>query len=194
MDEALEYRVIATRSPERQPRTISDIKVFDSLPKPFKRGPFRTKSSASLLVNFAPELGEVILMRFLEYDQEEVDLIGRPMITIREYEVNDIPDGNTPQGFVYGGTEFHRIREEVIMCTAGKLLWTFEDAYGEKLETTLAPGDAVWIPPFILHTYLSLQDGSCLKVLCNTFLYPDDPETSDTYSEELFRELQANCA
>lgn len=185
---------IATSRPNRSIQTVDRIELFSSLQHPFKRGPFITKSKGSLIVNFAPRRGEAILRRFLDYDPEEVARIPLPMITIREYEVLNLPRGNSKENTILGGTEFHRIREEVVICTGGKVQWTCEDVYGGKIETVLCAGDAVWMPPFILHTYMSLKDGSSLRVLCNTFFYPNNPETSDTYSEEMFRELQAKYA
>ena len=189
-------RGFVVRKPARRLPTIKDVRVFDALPSPFRRGPFKTKSNAELTVNFAPTMGIEILQRFANFDPIEVREICAllPMITLREYEVTGIPCGRVNGQLVLGGTEFHRIREEIVMCTAGKVFWVSEDAFGEKLETMLTPSMAIWMPPFILHSYISEEDGSGLKVLCNTFLYPDIPETSDTYSEEAFRELQANCA
>lgn len=169
---------------------IDRVRTFDSLASPFKPGPFPTKSQGLLFVNFAPDLGLEILQRFLAYDREETTRISHPMITIQEYEVMGLPRGDLKNKAILGGTEFHRIREEIVMCTAGQVKWDFEDVYGFKKEVVLAKGRAVWIPPFILHTYQALKKDTNLKVLCNTALYPDDPTTSDTYDTATFRKLQ----
>jgi hypothetical protein len=187
---------MAATVPYRKIRRIEDVKVFPFLPPPFRPGPFKTKSGGELVVDYAfpPEIGIAVLGRFANYDPVEAARIPRAMISDRQYGVIKLPKGNKADKTIFGGTEFHRIREEIVMCVGGKVLWTCEDAFGEKREDILLPGIAVWMPPFVLHTYQSLARGSRLRVRCNTLLYPDDPGTSDTYSEEIFRKLQANCA
>lgn len=189
-------RETAASRPEREIRRITDVKVFPFLPSLFRPGPFKTKSGGQLVVDYAlpPEIGLAALRRFADYDPVEAARIPEAMVSDRQYGVIKLPKGNKVGKTILGGTEFHRIREEIVMCVSGKILWECEDAFGEKREDILLPGTAVWMPPFVMHTYQSLKRGSWLRVRCNTLLYPDDPNTSDTYSEDIFRELQANCA
>jgi len=189
-------RLTAASIPARRPRTILDVKTFQFLPKPFRPGPFPTKSKGQLIVDYAlpAKIGLAVLRRFADYDTNEVLRIPKPIISDRQYNVVGLPNGDNLGNIILGGTEFHRVREEIVMCTGGLVFWACEDVYGEKYEQVLEPGTAVWMPPFILHTYVSLKDDSSLRVRCNTLFYPDDPSTADTYSEEIFRELQANCA
>jgi len=160
----------------------SDVRVFQAVPKPFRRGPFQTKSGGKLFVDFVLP-GPDVISRFGSWQKSELDQIPREMRGLRGYRVVDLPVGSV------GGTEFHRIREEIVIGLAGALEWTCEDFEGGQIIIQLIPGVAVWMPPFILHTYKALEEGSGIQVLCNTLLYPDDPATSDTYSREAFLNL-----
>ena len=50
------------------------------------------------------------------------------------------------------------------------------------------------MPPYILHSYMVLEEGSGLLVLANTLFNPEVKETHDTYSMQAFRELQLSYA
>lgn len=149
------------------------------------RGPWRTKSQADLTVVFAMDFADV-MHRFFAYQEVETKRMPPDFDVrgLRMYMVRGIPAGTI------GGTEFHRIREEMVFCLDGAVRWVCEDLSGGKREFLLKPHQGVWMPPYILHTYSAKEDGSGLLVLCNTLFDPDDPQTHDTYAEAEFRALQ----
>lgn len=159
--------------------TIEDVKEING------RGPWSTKSDGQLTVLFTLPFNQ-LAGRFLHYDVSELGKIP-PEFDIRGlriYSVQNVPAGNI------GGTEFHRIREEIVFCLEGRMIWTCEDLRGETRSFRLKPGMGVWAPPYILHTYEAMEEGSIFLVLCNTLFDPADPRTHDSYSAEEFRQLQ----
>lgn len=158
--------------------TVDDVQIFET------RGPWDTKSGGKLNVLFAMPLA-TLKDRYFQYENTELDLIPGDIRGLRAYTVRDLPNGRI------GGTEWHRIREEIVFALEGSVRWMCEDLLGGQREFILDTGVGVWMPPFILHTYEVKKDKSGLFVIANTLFVPDDPRTHDTYSVETFRELQA---
>lgn len=120
----------------------------------------------------------------MRHNREELNKIPEDIRGLRSYSVRGLPKDKI------GGTEFHRIREELVFGLEGRVLWKCEDIYGGRREFELSSQKGVWVPPFVLHTYHTLEENSGLLVLANTLFNPDDPRTHDTYSREEFRKLQ----
>lgn len=147
------------------------------------RSPWKTKSDGKLHARFA--LPFTVVHRYLTYDEEELARVPLDIRGLRCYTVRDLPkDG-------IGGTEFHRIRDEIVVGLDGSVEWECEDVYGARRTYTITPSNGVRIPPFILHTYRVLEEGSGLLVFANTLFDPEDPRTHDTFSRDEFRALQA---
>jgi hypothetical protein len=72
----------------------------------------------------------------------------------------------------------------------GRLRWVFEDLYGATRVFEPARASILRIPPFILHTMESEEDGSAIVVIANTLFDADDARTQDSHSAVQFRELQ----
>ena len=161
----------------RNPSRVDKIQVLDA------RGPWQTKSGGKLMVAFTLPF-DVVQQRYFAYDQEELKKVPEDIRGLRIYTVRDLPQGPI------GGTEFHRIREEIIYGLEGKIKMECEDLFGGKKKFILTPEKGIWMPPFILHTYKMMEEKSGLLVIANTLFNPDDPRTHDTYSLEVFRQLQ----
>jgi hypothetical protein len=142
-------------------------------------GPWTTKSNAQLTVQMKMPVGD-----YLSYDKDELARIPEDIRGIRIYSVLGMPEGSV------GGKEFHRVRQEIIMVRAGTLKCVCEDLLGNKRVCLLGPGNGVQLTPFILHTLISVENGTDLLVLANTLFNPDDPRTHDTYSAEEFERLK----
>ncbi len=162
---------------ERQYPTVEQVHLIEA------RGPWLTKSGGDLMVSLALPL-EQISMGFLNYDLEELSRIPEDIRGLRIYTVRGLSTGRI------GGTEFHRIRQEYIQVLEGATSWEFEDLYGEKSTCILQGARSVYIPPFILHTYQVLEEGSGITVLANTLFNPENPATQDTYSKDIFSSYQ----
>ncbi|QQG46263.1 MAG: WxcM-like domain-containing protein [Candidatus Niyogibacteria bacterium] len=160
-------------------RKVRDVMSFSP------RGPWDTKSGGKLTVLLALPYNKVI-QQFFRYDASELAHVPSDIRGFRSYTVMNLPCGRI------GGTEFHHIREEIVFCLNGQILWKCEDVHGSIREDTLNIGDGLWMPPYILHTYEVLQPDSGLIVLANTLFTPDDPQTHDTYSIEEFKKLQSS--
>jgi len=152
--------------------SVADVQVFEA------RGPWDTKSGGELKVLFALPL-TTLLDCYLKYKPSDLepDIRG-----LRVYTV-----GNLPKGRI-GGTEWHRLRQEIVFGMSGAVRWTCEDLSGDKREFLIDCQRGIWMPPSILHTYEVIEEGSSLLVVANTLFVPGDPETHDTYSAEMFRE------
>lgn len=157
--------------------TVADISVLNS------RGPWNTKSGGRLNVLFSTPLGE-IQDRFFSYEKDELDSLPVDIRGLRIYTVSELPNGKI------GGTEWHKIRREIVFCIRGSVQWLCEDVFGNKKVFILDAGKGIFMPPFILHIYAVTEEGSELLVVANTLFVPNDPRTHDTYSTELFSELQ----
>jgi len=162
----------------KNPVRINDVGNF------LVKGPWPTKSGGLLNVLFALPVLE-IRNRFFQYDEKELDRIPVDIRGLRVYTVRGLPKGGI------GGGEFHRVRSEIIICLAGRVIFGLEDLFGGKLIFPLnATTNVMYIPPFILHTYCTAEENSSLLVIANTLFEPDIPQTHDTYSEEEFRRIQ----
>ena len=65
-----------------------------------------------------------------------------------------------------------------------------EDVYGGSRKIILDQRTrALLIPPFVMHTYTALEEAELIGV-SNTLYDHDDPETHDTYSQEVFDRLR----
>ena len=161
--------------------SVEDIKVIDT------RGPWVTKSGGSLDVLFALPQEEV--NRFLDYGHPGFDRVDREtganIRGLRVYNVSEVPKDSI------GGLEWHDIRTELVSAIGGSALWQCADLDGNETEFVLDGKKSVLMPPGILHTYVALEDDTHLQVVCNTLFNPEDPRTHDTYSKELFTNMQA---
>ncbi|MDP3771694.1 MAG: hypothetical protein Q8R16_05320 [bacterium] len=162
--------------PQRVP-TVADIETFSV------RGPWPTKSGGALDVLCAFPIGEV--QQYFTYDDAELARVPSDLRGLRLYHVRDLPEGRV------GGTEFHRVRVEIVIGLTGAERWECEDLHGDIRHFELTPETGARVPPFLLHTYRVRAPGSGHLVITNTLFDPDDPRTHDTYSLATFRELQA---
>ncbi len=170
-----------------RPPSVEQVLELDSIVNPETGKPWLTKSGAELKVLAA--LPYLWMQRFTTYDPNELrsmpekfDIRG-----FRVYEVDRIPKGKI------GGTEFHRIRQEIIFCTEGTVDWECEDIYGKTRTFRLGKDKSIYMPPFIKHSYRTPEDGpesSGLSIICNTLFDPKDKRTHDSFSQEVFEELQ----
>jgi dTDP-4-dehydrorhamnose 3,5-epimerase-like enzyme len=158
--------------------TIRDVREIKG------RGPWGTKSGGKLDVLLSLPLSD-LRSRYFSYRSEELEKVPADIRGLRVYMVHDLPLGRI------GGTEYHRVREEAVLALNGSVRWTCEDLSGGKSVVTLQLGAGIWMPPFMLHTYEVLEEGSALLVVANTLFIPEDPRTHDTYSIEEFRVLQS---
>lgn len=159
------------------------VPIVEDIQRIETRGPWDTKSGGRLDVIFAMSLATV-QEKYLRYEDAEIKRVPKDIRGLRVYTVRDLPKGKI------GGTEFQRIREEMIFVLEGSVLWTCEDLFGDQKNFVLNNCVGVWMPPFILHTYEALEEKSGLLVIANTLYDPDDSGTYDTYTTEEFRELQ----
>lgn len=162
--------------PDEKPRTVRSIATFQA------GRTWPTKSGGELTVPLI--LSKEHVGRYFTYDSNELGRINGFMEGFRIYTVRKLPKDRI------GGTEFHRIREEIVIGIDGEVEFTCEDVFGGREVFSVSTGRSLWIPPFTLHTYLVKEDNSGLFVLANTLFDPDNPETHDTYSEEEFREMK----
>jgi hypothetical protein len=145
------------------------------------RGPWKTKSDALLRMLFAFSQDELPLL--FRYDDEEVKRLPRDIRGLRSYHVKGLGCGTE------GAKEFHRIRTELILALSGEFDVVCRDTHGNEKVFRLKESGVI-IPPYIWHKYVTLQDGELL-VVANTTFDPEDPETHDSYPEDLFRELDS---
>ena len=158
--------------------TVADIQV--SAP----RGPWTTKSNGTLSV--ISVLPHEAVAGFLTYDPDELAVFpsGFDIRGLRHYLVEGLAQG------VVGGTEYHRIRQEWVITLQGGVVWDFKDVQGGVRRVTARVGEGVFIPPYILHTYTALSDGTALLAVANTLFDPNDRRTHDTYSADTFDMLR----
>ncbi|MFH1098413.1 MAG: WxcM-like domain-containing protein [Candidatus Uhrbacteria bacterium] len=156
---------------------MADIRTFTSV------GPWTAKSGGELTVLFA--LPWDTLAAFFRYDNNELSNVPGDIRGLRCYRVKNVPDGGI------GGMEFHRIREEIIVCLRGAFTLECEDIKGRRRRFRLKNGRGIWIPPYVLHTYKALANRSGLLVVANTLFDPNNHAMRDTYSQEAFRMLRS---
>lgn len=159
-----------------KPLTVKDITEFEV------RGPWVTKSDAELQVLFSLPYTEVL--KYLEYDEKELEIIQKDIRGLRSYTVRNLNRGSK------GGREFHRVRKEIIFGLEGYVSFELEDFYKGKRHISLDSHKGICIPPFILHTYEAMKNNSGLLIIANTLFDPDNHKTHDTFSEKIFREIQ----
>ena len=149
------------------------ISTFKDVRFKARSGPWATKSGGKLEVLVRFDFFGA--MDFLNFYQNS-GIRG-----LRLYIVKELPDGEV------GGGEFHKVRQEILMVTQGEVLFIIEDLHGVKKEITLTPETGVlFIPIWILHTYVAKRPGSEILVLANTDFDPQDPATYDSYPKEEF--------
>lgn len=163
--------------PDFTPPTIADIEIIEC------KGPWPTKSNGELNVLFGIKF-EDIQKKYFSYNNSELNKIPWDVRGLRSYRVNGLSKGSI------GANEWHRIRNELVFATKGKVRWTCEDIYGNTTEHILDSAYGIWIPPFILHTYEALEQDCELLVTANTLFRPDMPITHDTFSVSDFQNLQ----
>ncbi len=148
------------------------------------KGSFPTKSGGVLSVPFA--LPFHIVKSFFEYDEEELKKVPKDIRGLRYYLVEKLSKGQS------GGNSYHRVRREAVFGIKGAVKLMCEDIYENKREFKITPTNGILMPPFILQSYLVLEDESGLASVCNTlYPLPPDPTTSDTFLAEEFRKLQS---
>jgi len=158
------------------PFSIKDVRLMEV------RGPWQTKSRGNLMVLSSFSNNEVDWKEFFKWDERELKNI--PDIRgLRYYIVKDLPKDKV------GGGEFHKIRQEVIFATHGSVKWECEDLLGNRKITILTSQNGIWIPPFMLHKYKALVEGTELAVVANTTFDPKNPLTHDTFSISEFQKL-----
>ncbi len=160
---------------------VKDVQILNA------SGPWNTKSGGTLNVILAISLATAH-GRFFRYNEKECNSVPRDIRGLRAYTVRDLQQGRI------GGTEWHRIRGEMVFALQGSVRWTCEDLFGDKRDLVLTTDMGVWMPPFILHTYQVEEDGSILLAIANTLFIPDDSTTHDTYPMDAFRTLQSEYA
>lgn len=172
MNQELEF---AYKKPSNKPACVHDILEIAS------KGPWKTKSDAELIVLFALPYDD--LLGYIKYDESELRQIPEDIRGLRSYSVRGLKNGSM------GGMEFHRIRKELLFGLEGLIDVECEDVYRNKRNFRLDSQKGIYIPPFILHTYETIEDAGLL-VIANTLFNPDDSRTHDTYPQEVFRKLQ----
>lgn len=156
--------------------SVDDVQQF------FPEGPYKTKSGGNLfkLFELTPEQTRQHFLSNSAADPEGIRGF------CRSYMIPNLLKGGI------GGMEFHKIRGEIVVCLNGEFSWILEDVYGQKRTLILTAGWSFVMPPFIMHTYKALEDGSGLLVVANTAFDVNRPETRDTYSAvefEMLREI-----
>jgi len=146
------------------------------------KGPWKTKSDGDLMVAFALS-DKIDLPKFFKYNHQEMknipDIRGLRCYTVRNLSKDQI-----------GGGEFHRLRQEIVFALEGSVQWECEDIMGNKKIITITTQNGFWLPPFILHSYVVLEEGSGMGAIANTIFDPKYPQTHDTFPLEEFRQLQ----
>jgi hypothetical protein len=143
------------------------------------KGPWKTKSNALLRMLFAFSQDELPLL--FQYDEAEVKRLPKDVRGLRIYHIRDLKRGSE------GAKEFHRIRTEIMLALRGEFKAVCRDLHGNEKTFRLKESGIV-VPPYIWHKYVTVEDGELL-VVANTIFDPDDPETHDSYPEDVFRRL-----
>ncbi|MBS3124607.1 cupin domain-containing protein [Candidatus Woesearchaeota archaeon] len=144
-------------------------------------GPWKTKSGGDLSVLFS--FDSYLFSNFFDYSRNELEKLPEDIRGLRSYRVSNIEKGKV------GGLEFHRVRSEILYGLEGQVRLNCEDVYGGRRTLQINEKNGVLLPPFILHTYTAEQK-SDLLVFCNTIFPPEKEQLHDTYSKDVFQELQ----
>lgn len=131
------------------PRRVNEIAEFKQT---HTKDLFKTKSGGTLAVLFTLPLD--LVKTFFEYNQEELAKIPKDIRGLRSYQISDLPLGQI------GGTEFHRIRQEIVFGLNGRVRWGCRDLFGGTREFSLTPENGLYMPPYILHTYCVKENGN----------------------------------
>jgi dTDP-4-dehydrorhamnose 3,5-epimerase-like enzyme len=164
--------------PTFQVPKVNNVKVIEN------KGPWDTKSGGKLNVLFGIDFN-TLNEGYFSYEKSELDKIPQDIRGFRSYSVSDLKIGKV------GANEWHRIRNELVFAIEGSVEWTCEDVYGNQASFILDDKQGVWTPPFILHTYKTLEDKNGILVIANTLFDPDNNNTHDSYSIEDFRKFQS---
>lgn len=163
--------------PPIRPATVNDIIIYES-----DLGPWQTKSGGQMHVILA--FPKAILETMLHVDDNELKFAPKVELGLRAFHTKGIVEGTV------GGKHFHRIKQEVISLSSGRAEFFMEDVYGGSRKIILDQRTrALLIPPFVMHTYTALEKSELIGV-SNTLYDHDDPETHDTYSQEVFDRLR----
>ena len=166
----------ASTLPESMP-TISDVSNI------ITEGPWPSKSGANLVRR--AHLTEPEVVGYFSRDPNELARVSPNILGARFYTVRGIPKA------AVGGQEFHRIRQERLFGLEGEIEFNLEDVLGNKQTFVLNETTGLFIPPFVLHTYVAKTEGAGLWAIANN-RYEPTPDMKDTYSEATFRVLQEN--
>lgn len=154
--------------------TVQEALVYEST-----LGPWPTKSGGSMNVLFG--FDQSILARMHNVDPSELELVPELQLGIRAFHTSGLAAGTI------GGKHFHRIKQEIITIPKGKVRFLLEDVYGGRRELLLDKTHrALYIPPFVMHTYTVLETAELIGV-SNTLYDADNPNTHDTYEDEPFK-------
>lgn len=153
-------------------------------------GPWTTRAGAKLYLRINLT-NEQLAERFrfshdseLRALEEESGLPRRDILGMRQYLQTGFDPGAD------GGGEFHRFRSEILLGLQGRVEVDLEDVYGKKKTVVLTASRAVLVPPFILHTFRSLQQGSMFRVHCNTVWLGEEHKDLDIHDKQAFGLLQ----
>ena len=154
----------------------------------FVQGDYPTKSNGRLQVAFArpfdslsrdnDTLGLFSHPLFFAYNSAELEKAGADIRGLRGYCVV------SPDKDALGAAEFHKVRYEILCCVTGRFELGVEDLTGKKEFYTLESGEAIEVPPYLMHTYRALDEKSLLFVIANTLFFVDDKTISDSYMRE----------
>jgi hypothetical protein len=144
------------------------------------RGPWTTRSGGELRVPLMLDL-DTLTSHFLPFDSIEANRYPMVKQGLRIYLQDGIGRGRE------GAGEFHCLRQEIVFCTWGRMIWTCEDTTGASYPFEISPnGFGIWIPPGIMHTYVSEEKGSSFMVIANTTFDADNPSTHDSFHRDQF--------
>ena len=158
--------------------TINDIRCIST------PGSWPTKSGGTLEV--VTRIDFDTLNKFLTYNSDSLAAIDEDIRGLRVYKVSNIPKGSIC------ANEWHIVRTELFTVLKGSIKWTCTDSLGNTTSYIVTASNTIFTPHHILHRYEALEDNTDLAVIANTLFLPDQPSTHDTYSAELFHELQAS--
>jgi len=116
------------------------------------------------------------LEKYFKYEGNlEPDIRG-----LRIYMITGLEKGKK------GGGEFHKIRQEIVLCLHGLVKWELMDLNGRERMMVIDKNRGVYFPTYILHTYEVLEDATLL-VIANTLYDSENPLTFDTFPGKEFK-------
>ena len=105
---------------------------IDEVMKIVGEGLFASKSGGTMNVPLNLPI-DVINRDLLTWDETCVGAEKKDIRGLRVYTMANIPTDKP------GAMEMHRVRREMIYTTRGRVLWTLEDLYGDKVEIETSP-------------------------------------------------------